>query len=368
MKKIKLSSRELFLILFIIFFAFISIFALFALKQNKTSQQEISLFNNGVASKYTNVVNSDEEEFLIFLQDNISNEFVVIPAMDYILRECFPKYSESGQTHLYSLYYDDVHRFSVLYQDIIDIEEYTYYLTNFMDQDEYKDKDINDAAVYKNIDLTSLRVVIEELRNSHFKLYRNGDYFEVFFDFDWFYDEYKDILNQDFVDYVRLEALSLNPEIAPNRDSIDLTILQQMIIECVDYLDSHDNEGLNFYVVEMLRNALQLYLGGDTSYAFYEDMENFSVSAEMIDNYTKFIEKNTDKNFADLLNDCLIEIKDNEGKGYPLTEIIKPLIDNFLIEEGYATEKQIETISKLFDLQVDTSYLENPDIVEETLE
>lgn len=367
MKNFKLSNRELLLILLIIFFSFISIFALFKLKNNKTSGQSIDEFNTRISRRYTEVIKEDENDLLNFLHENISNEFVVIPAMDYILEECFPKYSKEGKTNLYIYYFDDVYRFMLLYQDIIDVEEYTYYLSNFMDEN--KNSDLNDPDIYNKIDLTSLRVIIEELRSSHFKLYPNNGYFEVFFDYDWFYEEYKDILDTEFIDFLRIDALSNNPEISPGRDSLDISIIEEVIIECKDYLDSHDNEYLNFYVLEILRNALQLYTCGDTSYAFYEDNKNFSISSEMLSIYQKFIDLYPDSSLTILMEDILDIIKDNEGKGYPLNQLISPLIDEYLINEGYGTKEQIEIISDAYDVQIDTSNLiQIEEFNEETIE
>ena len=107
MKDFKLSNRELCLCILLIFFGFIGIFSLYQLKNNKGIEQHIDYYNTLTANRYVNIVKESEQDILDFLYTNISEEFIVVPALDYVFEECFERFSDEGKSTLYYYYYDN---------------------------------------------------------------------------------------------------------------------------------------------------------------------------------------------------------------------------------------------------------------------
>ncbi len=352
----KFNKTNILLISVSIIFALIAIVSLVLYKTSldKPFYTKMKKTYDLEATKYSDVFKENESDILNYMYNRIDYVFLPMSVMDEMFRTCAPKFSEAGQDSLYTIYYGNWSNLAGMYQDLFDTNRYTYLIWDFKENN--PDLDINDPKVYRTLPNLSLVSVIEELEMSHCIIEINGDYVEVHMDFQWFFDTYYDLMNEELREFVKLDILS-NNTVSEDRTYIRLDILEDLIIQYSYFLDNVENNQLRYNALQNLRKALKVYLNCAYTYMLYDNTTDYGYDDDMFDVYETFISNNPNLKVTPLVEQALSIFKNEGGKGEPLDGRVAPLVDEWILNNGYASKDELQAISEMQDTIGEYTYV-----------
>lgn len=326
----------------IILLIFICIFLGIKLKNasiniNETKQNEIvsnnsfkteQIYNRNIEIyekekiKYDKILKEDSinDIYNYFYANIMDGNIYPTKVMEYIFYTLYPKATEEekfdlffifylNQTNLEQLYYTFLNEDLVL--DFFNVEYNGYDWTKFEDLDKITRTDITN-------------MLVSMMSND---LYFVNNYPEMKVNYDWniFLEKYSDLLDEEYIRFIKLDRESDDLIINPNMTNYNTLSSIWYLHSYETFIKEVDNYALRTCAQQIYEQNLALFLGqyAYDGQAFYSDEETQTVNENFIAAYETYIELYPDDETSVLLSRVLDICYEFSGKGN--IDIVKDL-------------------------------------------
>lgn len=294
-----------------------------------TNYKNFKRNNNKEKSKYTEMLKTESKTRIIdYLIEKIqeNNEIIEVDVMNYLFENIYKNATEIEKINIYSLYFENINNLNLKYYDIINQSGYKDYLRKKInDLNFYDIKDIN------KLDNETLKIILTEMKVNHFKIQDNNPYLIVNFDYDFFVNEFKDILDKNYIEFLDLENQASKIIINPNYQNINMEGLFWYLINYENFIKNNENEYLTYAAQHIYTQNLGIFFGVSNIGLFYKNEEdgNYEVSDIFIKAYQDFKIKYPDSSTSEIIDKVLPIIENSDAKEN-ISEKIATEIYNYL--------------------------------------